>query len=71
MLVLLSSLLRMSFAYHQPIGKYRQHMNREGELIPANRERIGTINATSAGAGAPPEPVGRPRLAFMSAMRPP
>ena len=28
----------MSFAYHQPTGKYRQHMNREGELIPANRE---------------------------------
>jgi len=28
----------MSFAYHQPAGEYRQHMNREGELIPANRE---------------------------------
>jgi len=28
----------MSFAYHQPTGEYRQHMNREGELIPANRE---------------------------------
>jgi reactive chlorine resistance protein C len=28
----------MSFAYHQPTGEYRLHMNREGELIPANRE---------------------------------
>jgi uncharacterized membrane protein YkgB len=27
----------MSFFYHQPAGEYRQHMNREGELIPANR----------------------------------
>jgi len=35
----------MSFAYHQPTGEYRQHMNREGELIPANlewHERNGT-----------------------------
>jgi reactive chlorine resistance protein C len=28
----------MSFFYHQPAGEYRQHMNREGELVPANRE---------------------------------
>ena len=28
----------MSFFYQQPAGEYRQHMNREGELIPANRE---------------------------------
>lgn len=28
----------MSFFYHQPIGEYRQHMNREGELVNANRE---------------------------------
>jgi len=28
----------MSFAYQRPAGEYRQHMNREGELIPANRE---------------------------------
>ncbi|WP_435011531.1 DUF417 family protein [Tundrisphaera lichenicola] len=28
----------MSFAYQQPAGEYKQHMNREGELKPANRE---------------------------------
>jgi uncharacterized membrane protein YkgB len=28
----------MSFLYKAPAGEYRQHMNREGELIPANRE---------------------------------
>ena len=28
----------MSFFYRQPAGEYRQHMNREGELKPANRE---------------------------------
>lgn len=28
----------MSFFYHQPAGEYRQHMNREGDLVPANRE---------------------------------
>ena len=28
----------MSFVYRQPAGEYRQHMNREGELVPANRE---------------------------------
>jgi len=28
----------MSFAYQRPTGEYRQHMNREGELVPANRE---------------------------------
>jgi reactive chlorine resistance protein C len=28
----------MSFLYRQPAGEYRQHMNREGELIAANRE---------------------------------
>jgi uncharacterized membrane protein YkgB len=28
----------MSFFYRQPAGEYRQHMNREGELAPANRE---------------------------------
>jgi uncharacterized membrane protein YkgB len=28
----------MSFFYRAPAGEYRQHMNREGELIPANRE---------------------------------
>ncbi len=28
----------MSFFYHQPAGEYRKHMNKEGELIPANRE---------------------------------
>jgi reactive chlorine resistance protein C len=28
----------MSFFYRQPAGEYRQHMNREGELVPANRE---------------------------------
>ncbi|HEX4611330.1 MAG TPA: DUF417 family protein [Urbifossiella sp.] len=27
----------MSFFYHQPAGEYRQHMNREGEVVPANR----------------------------------
>jgi len=27
-----------SFFYQQPAGEYRQHMNREGELVPANRE---------------------------------
>ncbi len=35
----------MSFFYHAPTGEYRQHMNREGELVPANRawhERNGT-----------------------------
>ncbi|QEL17484.1 DUF417 family protein [Limnoglobus roseus] len=28
----------MSFFYHQPAGEYKQHMNKEGELVPANRE---------------------------------
>src|ERR1700733_6244122 len=28
----------MSFFYHYPAPDYRQHMNREGELKPANRE---------------------------------
>jgi reactive chlorine resistance protein C len=28
----------MKFFYQQPAGEYRQHMNREGELVPANRE---------------------------------
>ena len=28
----------MNFVYRQPAGEYRQHMNREGELKPANRE---------------------------------
>jgi|SRR5579883_417238 len=28
----------MSFFYHQPAGEYRDHMNREGQLVPANRE---------------------------------
>jgi uncharacterized membrane protein YkgB len=28
----------MGFFYHAPAGEYRQHMNREGELVPANRE---------------------------------
>src|SRR2546430_14958521 len=27
----------MSFFYHQPVGEYRQHMNREGEVVPANQ----------------------------------
>jgi uncharacterized membrane protein YkgB len=35
----------MNFFYRQPAGEYRQHMNREGDLVPANRdwhERNGT-----------------------------
>jgi reactive chlorine resistance protein C len=28
----------MSFFYRAPAGEYRQHMNREGEVVPANRE---------------------------------
>jgi uncharacterized membrane protein YkgB len=35
----------MKFAYQQSAGEYRKHMNREGELVPANRdwhERNGT-----------------------------
>jgi len=28
----------MNFFYRQPAGEYRQHVNREGELVPANRE---------------------------------
>ncbi len=28
----------MSFLYREPAGEYRHHMNREGELVPANRE---------------------------------
>src|SRR5260370_16187684 len=28
----------MNFSYRAPAGEYRQHMNREGELVPANRE---------------------------------
>jgi uncharacterized membrane protein YkgB len=28
----------MDFFYHAPAGEYRQHMNREGELVAANRE---------------------------------
>jgi uncharacterized membrane protein YkgB len=35
----------MNLFYRQPVGEYRRHMNREGELVPANRqwhERNGT-----------------------------
>ena len=28
----------MSFFYRQPAGEYRRHLNREGELVPADRE---------------------------------
>ena len=28
----------MDIAYRRPAGEYRQHMNREGTLVPANRE---------------------------------
>src|SRR3954462_13804665 len=28
----------MSFLYKAPAGEYRQHLNKEGELVPANRE---------------------------------
>jgi uncharacterized membrane protein YkgB len=28
----------MNFFYRQPAGEYRQHMNREGDLVAANRE---------------------------------
>ena len=28
----------MSFFYRQPAGEYRNHMNREGESVPSNRE---------------------------------
>src|SRR4051794_11620807 len=28
----------MSFFYKAPAGEYRQHVNKEGELVPANRE---------------------------------
>ena len=28
----------MNFVYRQPAGEYKQHINREGELKPANRE---------------------------------
>jgi hypothetical protein len=27
-----------SFFYRQPAGEYRKHMNREGDVVPANRE---------------------------------
>jgi len=41
----------MSFVYQRPAGEYRQHMNREGELIPANQdwhERNGTYRFADA-----------------------
>lgn len=28
----------MNFFYQQPAGEYKQHKNREGEVVPANRE---------------------------------
>lgn len=28
----------MSFVYRQPAGEYRRHLNREGDVVPANRE---------------------------------
>ncbi len=28
----------MSFIYRQPAGEYRRHLNREGDVVPANRE---------------------------------
>src|SRR3954453_15021108 len=28
----------MSFLYRQPAREYQKHMNREGEVVPANRE---------------------------------
>lgn len=28
----------MSFVYRQPAGEYLQHVNREGDVVPANRE---------------------------------
>src|ERR1700757_1525298 len=48
----------MSFFYQQPAGEYRQHMNREGELVPVNRawyERNGTYRfAYRLGSVLPP-----------------
>lgn len=44
----------MGFLYKEPAGEYREHMNREGELVPANRlwhERNGTY-AFAYGLGA-------------------
>ncbi len=45
----------MGFFYRQPAGEYRQHMNQEGELVPANRqwhEQNGTYRfAYGLGAG--------------------
>src|ERR1700692_3969627 len=29
----------MSFLYHHPAPEYRQHMNKEGQVIPANDRR--------------------------------
>ena len=28
----------MSFLYHRPAPEYRQHMNKEGQVVPANRQ---------------------------------
>jgi uncharacterized membrane protein YkgB len=28
----------MSFLYHHPAPEYRQHMNKEGQVVPANRQ---------------------------------
>lgn len=28
----------MSFLYHYPAPEYRQHMNKEGQVVPANRQ---------------------------------
>jgi uncharacterized membrane protein YkgB len=40
-----NSVTARNFVYRQPAGEYKQHMNREGALVPANRawhERNGT-----------------------------
>lgn len=44
----------MSFFYHQPAGEYRKHMNREGELVPANKEwhRLNGTYTFAYGLGA-------------------
>src|SRR5207244_13443321 len=28
----------MSFLYHHPAPEYRQHMNKEGQVVPANQQ---------------------------------
>ena len=55
------------FVYRQPAGEYQRHMNREGELVPANREwheRNGTLSFLITTPECWVPPLGSPEHGF-------